>query len=134
MTDGLASPNDVARFHTLPANSDVPPTTENPLLAYYAAATAPASDQNSDGPSRANTPSAPLPPAAMTSASHRLGQSDAKWPFSASRSDPAAAHSFPDLDRTSSSSLAPSESSLWAWDTPLENVGESSSYYYEPQG
>lgn len=26
------------------------------------------------------------------------------------------------------------EASVWDWDTPLESVGESSSYYYEPQG
>jgi hypothetical protein len=28
----------------------------------------------------------------------------------------------------------PLETSVWDWDTPLESVGESSSYYYEPQG
>ena len=28
----------------------------------------------------------------------------------------------------------PIETSIWDWDTPLESVGESSSYYYEPQG
>ena len=28
----------------------------------------------------------------------------------------------------------PLETSIWDWDTPLESVGESSSYYYEPQG
>ena len=28
----------------------------------------------------------------------------------------------------------PTETSIWDWDTPLESVGESSSYYYEPQG
>ena len=26
------------------------------------------------------------------------------------------------------------ETSIWDWDTPLESVGESNSYYYEPQG
>ncbi|KAK3109597.1 hypothetical protein LTR53_016978 [Teratosphaeriaceae sp. CCFEE 6253] len=26
------------------------------------------------------------------------------------------------------------ESSTWDWDTPLDTIGESSSYYYEPQG
>ena len=26
------------------------------------------------------------------------------------------------------------ETSIWDWDTPLESVSESSSYYYEPQG
>ena len=25
-------------------------------------------------------------------------------------------------------------SSIWDWDTPLESIGESTSYYYEPQG
>lgn len=30
--------------------------------------------------------------------------------------------------------MRPTEASLWNWDTPLESVGESSSYYYEPQG
>ena len=28
----------------------------------------------------------------------------------------------------------PVETSIWDWDTPLETVGVSSSYYYEPQG
>ena len=28
----------------------------------------------------------------------------------------------------------PVETSIWDWDTPLESVGESSSYYFEPQG
>lgn len=28
----------------------------------------------------------------------------------------------------------PIETTIWDWDTPLESVGESSSYYYEPQG
>ena len=28
----------------------------------------------------------------------------------------------------------PTETSAWDWDTPLESVGESSSYYYEPVG
>lgn len=28
----------------------------------------------------------------------------------------------------------PIETSIWDWDTPLESVGESSSYYFEPQG
>ena len=28
----------------------------------------------------------------------------------------------------------PTETSAWDWDTPLESIGESSSYYYEPQG
>ena len=28
----------------------------------------------------------------------------------------------------------PVETSIWDWDTPLESVGESNSYYYEPQG
>ena len=28
----------------------------------------------------------------------------------------------------------PVETSIWDWDTPLESVGESSSYYYEPVG
>ena len=26
------------------------------------------------------------------------------------------------------------ESSIWDWDTPLDTIGESASYYYEPQG
>jgi len=28
----------------------------------------------------------------------------------------------------------PPETSIWDWDTPLDSIGESSSYYYEPQG
>ncbi|KAK3696515.1 hypothetical protein LTR37_017933 [Vermiconidia calcicola] len=31
-------------------------------------------------------------------------------------------------------SRRPTESAIWGWDTPLESIGESSSYYYEPQG
>ncbi len=31
-------------------------------------------------------------------------------------------------------SRGPVESSVWNWDTPLDTIGESASYYYEPQG
>ncbi|KAK0798620.1 hypothetical protein LTR91_017859 [Friedmanniomyces endolithicus] len=31
-------------------------------------------------------------------------------------------------------SRRPVESSVWNWDTPLDTIGESASYYYEPQG
>lgn len=31
-------------------------------------------------------------------------------------------------------SRRPADTAVWDWDTPLETVGESTSYYYEPQG
>ncbi|KAK4504806.1 hypothetical protein PRZ48_002768 [Zasmidium cellare] len=34
----------------------------------------------------------------------------------------------------SNSNRRPIETSIWDWDTPLDSVGESTSYYYEPQG
>lgn len=38
----------------------------------------------------------------------------------------------PDIGK--SNSRRPIETSIWDWDTPLDSVGESTSYYYEPQG
>lgn len=37
-------------------------------------------------------------------------------------------------DSGNSNSRRPIETSIWDWDTPLDSVGESTSYYYEPQG
>lgn len=38
------------------------------------------------------------------------------------------------IPQEGSAARRPIETSIWDWDTPLESVGESSSYYYEPQG
>lgn len=40
----------------------------------------------------------------------------------------------PDSGNNNNSNRRPIETSIWDWDTPLDSVGESTSYYYEPQG
>lgn len=60
-------------------------------------------------------------------------------PHNAARTNKATSNSRDDSlqvpdSGNNNSNRRPIETSIWDWDTPLDSVGESTSYYYEPQG
>lgn len=62
--------------------------------------------------------------------SQDAGHQPAGSQFSEQTRAPSALLQIPDGNAT----RRPVETSIWDWDTPLDSIGESSSYYYEPQG
>ncbi|KAK3678690.1 hypothetical protein LTR78_001143 [Recurvomyces mirabilis] len=89
--------------------------------------------------------SASLEGSAAGTRKNAIDDSEHGSPMSANTQQPTAASSSASrpanqrspsatFRKAAASHLGQMETSIWDWDTPLESVGESTSYYYEPQG